>query len=529
MRSSSESSESLRAYQLALKLDLLRRLKEEEETHQRFSPYRDDPLGFIGKELREHVWSKQREVCQSLLKNRRTAVPSCHDSGKSFIASRIASWWIATNPPGEAFIVTTAPTFPQVRAILWREISRAHKKGNLPGRLNQTEWWIDNELVGFGRKPDDTDPSAFQGIHARRVLVLFDEAGGIPKALWDAAETLITNEESRLVAIGNPDDPTQHFAEVCKPGSEFNVIRISAFDTPNFTGEEIPERIRPLLLSKLWVEEKRKSWGEDSMLWTSKVLGQFPENSTDSLVPISAITAAVERKFEITEELRDTLPNELGFDIARFGSDSTVGYHRNGPVARVCLRMNKRDLMTVCGAIVLQITLTKARRCKIDDSGLGGGVTDRLQEIQSEEKAKPEGKRNEALVNCEIVPVNVGEAATTDAEKEHFANLRAQVNWAMRARFIAGDISLPDADRNLLAQASNMKYGMTSRGQIKIESKDDMKERGLPSPDDWDALVLVFADPAMVGDNVIAALAKINTEKAQTAPLSQFTANHRRF
>jgi hypothetical protein len=122
-------------------------------------------------------------------------------------------------PPGEAFVVTTAPTFPQVKFILWKEIARAHKKGRLPGRTNQVEWWIEGEIVAYGRKPDDLDMAAFQGIHARRVLVVVDEACGVAPAIWNGgAETLITNDESHILAIGNPDDPATYFAQICKPG-----------------------------------------------------------------------------------------------------------------------------------------------------------------------------------------------------------------------------------------------------------------------------------------------------------------------
>jgi hypothetical protein len=205
-----------------------------------------------------------------------------------------------------------------VKFILWKEIARAHRKGRLPGRTNQVEWWINNEIVAYGRKPDDLDMAAFQGIHARRVLVVVDEACGVAPAIWNGAETLITNDESHILAIGNPDDPATYFAQICKPGSGWHPIRVSAFDSPNFTGEAIPEALKSLLIGPTWVEEKRKSWGEASPLYQSKVLGEFPEVGDDTLIPPGWIIAAVER------ELERGLPVELGCDIARFGADETV-------------------------------------------------------------------------------------------------------------------------------------------------------------------------------------------------------------
>src|SRR5690606_34556506 len=181
-------------------------------------PYDKDLALWANDRLGEFLWSKQTEIGNSLQTERYTAVQSCHDAGKSFIAARAIAHWIDTHPLGEAFVVSTAPTNAQVAAILWREIMKAHKKGDLPGKIvsaGYPQWKIDGgELIGYGRKPADYSDSAFQGIHARYVLVVLDEACGISKELFDAVDALATNENARVLAIGNPDDPTSHFAEV---------------------------------------------------------------------------------------------------------------------------------------------------------------------------------------------------------------------------------------------------------------------------------------------------------------------------
>jgi hypothetical protein len=118
----------------------------------------------------------------SLVTNRRTAVQSCHDSGKSYVAGLAAAWWVDTHPHGEAFVVSTAPSYPQVHAILWEEIRKQHRRGKLPGRVLQSDEWNldDGTLIGWGRKPSDTDEHGFQGIHRRFVLVkLPPKRGGI--------------------------------------------------------------------------------------------------------------------------------------------------------------------------------------------------------------------------------------------------------------------------------------------------------------------------------------------------------------
>ncbi|MGH3637367.1 MAG: hypothetical protein ACRDTS_25460, partial [Mycobacterium sp.] len=242
-----------------------------------------DPVTWARDRLREHLWSKQREVIGALRDHRRVAVKSCHGSGKSHLASRTAAWWLDTHEPGTAFVVSTAPTFPQVRAILWRYIRQAHKKGNLVGRVNQTEWLIDDELVGYGRKPADHDESAFQGIHAKYVLVIIDEGCGVPKQLFVAADSLTTNPDCRILVIGNPDNPASEFNQVCD-SPLWHTVTISAFDTPNLTGEDVPPELAELLISKSWVEEKALEWGEDNPLYLSKVLGEFPRDDPNKVI-----------------------------------------------------------------------------------------------------------------------------------------------------------------------------------------------------------------------------------------------------
>lgn len=434
---------------------------------------RRDPVWWVDDRLGEHVWSKQQQILESVRDNRRTAVRSCHSAGKSFIASRLAAWWIECHPPGEAFVVTTAPTGRQVRAILWREIGRAHARGSLSGRTNQTEWWLgmregNEEIVAFGQKPADMDPSAFQGIHQRYVLVIFDEACGMPAALWEAADTLISNEDSRFLAIGNPDDPVSEFAEVCKPGSGWNVIGIDAFETPNFTGEEIPDKLRHVLIGKTWVEEKRRKWGEDNPLYIAKIRGQFPEVTSDGLIPVRWVKEAQERELSAGD------PVELGVDVGGGGDRSVIAIRR-GAVVRIHRRDQNPDTMQTCGNVVATIREAGASVAKVDEIGIGRGVVDRAKEQDHP-----------------VVGVNVGQAAS---DSEAFANLRAEGYWGLRERFQAGEIDLDPEDEDLAAQLVDLKYKRTSSGKIQIESKDDIRRRGKPSPDDADAVMLAFIRP----------------------------------
>ncbi len=440
------------------------------------SPYLEDPVGWVRDKTGEHLWSKQRDIAQSVVTTKRTAVKASHAVGKSFLASRLIAWWIDSHPPGEAFVVSTAPSFPQVRAILWREIGKAHRKGDLPGRVNQTEWHLGSEIVGYGRKPSDYDEHSFQGIHAKYVLVVIDEACGVPRQLWTAVEAITTGNECRILAIGNPDDPSTEFAEVCKPGTPWNTISVPASCTPNFTGEPVPRAVAELLVEPEWAEDLKKSRGETSPEYISKVLAEFPESSVDTLIPYGWIKRAQER------ELPPSTPETLGVDVARFGSDETVIYHRQGPLIRLVGTYAQTATTETTGRVVAALRETVTAWAHVDGVGVGGGVVDQLAE---------QGRQ--------VVDMQAGQRA---ADPETFINARAEWYWGLRQRFEDGDIDIDPADEELASQLSSIKYRYTSRGQLQIESKDDMKKRGLSSPDRADAVMLAFAHVDLTAGDV---------------------------
>ena len=451
------------------------------------SEYLVDPVRWAWERGGGFVWSKQREILESVRDNRYTAVKSCYDAGKSWTAAEVVAWWIDSHQPGTAAGVTTAPTGDQVKKILWKEINRVHRngpnrKGKLPGRTNQTEWWIGADPVAFGRKPSDYDQAAFQGIHEEFVLVVFDEADGITQSLYDEAQGLMANEGCRMLLIGNPYDPQSAFAKACRPDSLYNVITISAWDTPNFTGEQVPSRLSRLLVSRQWVEERRKDWGEGTPLWQSKVEAEFPVDTEDGVVPFTWAQRC--RELDVVDEGDHLNPVELGVDIAAGGADQTVIRCRRGRRAAEVWRMSSNDPVVVCERIIEAITATGATRVKVDTIGWGWGLAGMLV------RARQKGEHN-----ARVSFVNVAEKAK---DPERFTALRDEIWWeigrmmSMNKRW---DLSLCD-DRTL-ADLTAPKYS-TPGGRIKVEKKEDTKERLGRSPDDADALLLAFYEPDVV-------------------------------
>lgn len=450
------------------------------ERAPRVNPHVTDPVGWITNVLGEHLWSKQRQVVESVLAHRKTAVPSCHEVGKSWLAGRIVAWWLSVHAPGEAFAVTTAPTAPQVRAILWREIGRAHRKGNLPGRVNQTEWWINDEMVAFGRKPADTDPAAFQGIHARRVLVVIDEACGVPEDIWTAANSLVANEHGRMLAIGNPDDPGSYFARVCQPDTGWSVVSIDALESPNFTGESIPDDLRELLVSPIYEQEMRVEFGEDGATYLSKVRGRFPSDNPDGVIPLSWIRRC--QNIDLAAYVPDDLlPVELGVDVGA-GGDETNIRERRGVVAGRVMRHKTPDPEVASGHVMQMIRDTGATRVKIDIIGIGWGLAGLIRKAC-----------REAGLDVEVIGVNVGEAST---QPKRFPKLRDQVWWEIgRELTREGAWDLSALDETTVAQLIAPTWQPDSSGRHKIEPKADTKARIRRSPDDADALILAYYEP----------------------------------
>jgi len=449
------------------------------EAGTRQERWQHDPAAWVRERLGGFAWSKQREILASVHDHRRTAVRSGHGVGKSHTAALVACWWLDTHPPGTAFVVSTAPTFPQVRAILWRYIRRLHAAAKLPGRVNQTEWFIDDELVGFGRKPADHDESAFQGIHERYVLVLLDEACGIPEQLWVAADALTTNVDCRMLAIGNPDNPASHFRKVCAPGSSWHTIGISAFDSPNLSGEKVPEKVALSLVSREWVEEKLAEWGEDNPLYRSKVLGEFSADHPNQVVRQSDV-AVCRTPPESALAERDLLPVELGVDVGG-GGDETVIRERRGRVAGREWRARTDRPEAIAPMVLQAIKETGATTVKIDSIGIGFGVIGELRNMTGR-----------GLHGAHIDAVNVAEKPQ---EPDKYVNLRAELWWEIGRNLSerrGWDLSaMANADATV-AQLLEPRWSIDAQGRIKVEPKDEVIKRLGRSPDNADALLLAF-------------------------------------
>jgi hypothetical protein len=446
--------------------------------------FKEDPV-YWARHHGVELWSGQRRILEAVRDHAQVGVASCHEVGKSFSAGLVTAWWVDAHPDGEARVVTSAPTDKQVKAILWSEINRLHARLGLRGRTNLSEWYLGNYMAAFGRKPADQDPTAFQGVHARYMLVVLDEACGIPGELWDAASSLVANVHGKMLAIGNPDDEHSRFADNCLRDPDWHTIFIGYEDTPNFTGEEVSAGLKEMLIHPRWVEERRRKWGEDSALFTSKCKGRFPRGQSP-FICIPLVTAEPCRYVDLPE----STPHEGGIDVGAGGDRTIIRERRGAKTGREFVFVDS-DPMRSVGSLVEKINEWGLTKVKVDVIGVGWGLAGRLRELSSAHN--PVGAAHgETTHSAEVVGFNAAEKAR---DETRFVNRRAEMWWQGRELSRLGTWDLETVDDDTLQELTTPLYEiMDSRGRIKIQPKDEVIKVLGRSPDSAEALLMAFYD-----------------------------------
>lgn len=396
----------------------------------------------------------------------RLAVRAGHAVGKTYAAACLAASFLVTHPGCR--VVTTAPTWLQVRDLLWAEIRALHARAPLPlgGAVHATRWVLAPDWFAVGLSTDE--PERFQGRHAPHVLVVFDEAPGVREEVWLAAESLCASPDARWLAIGNPVSPRDRFASCFRPGSGWETLHLSCLEAPNVTGEAF----LPGGVTREWIEERRRDWGEGSPLFLSRVLGEFPAEEEDALIPLALLTAAQAR-----EAVPEGAPR-LGVDVARYGRDRTALLVRRGPCIACVRTLARSSVPGVAGHVsaLAREHGVAPEDIAVDDTGLGGGVTDAL-----DEHFRPRRVR----------AVQFGARAD---DPDRFENTRSELYWRVREALGALDapLALPPLAAGL-AEELGLRYRLTKSGRIAVEPKDALRARIGRSPDCADALALTFA------------------------------------
>ena len=428
--------------------------------------YRNNPVLFVQEVLKQEPDPWQAELLNAVRSGeRRCSVRSGHGVGKSTAASWIMLWYLLTRFPVK--IVVTAPTSAQLFDALFSELKRWI--GELPVAL-ATILDVKSDRVSHRAAPSDAfisartsraeTPESLQGIHSENVLLLVDEASAIPESVFEAAAGSMSGANACTILLGNPTRSSGFFFDTHhRQVADWWTRKVSCSDSPRVSEE--------------YILEMATRYGAESNAYRVRVLGEFANRDDDTAIPLELVEAAMNR--EGVTVLEDE-PIVWGLDVARFGSNNSVLAKRQGRQLLSMRSWNNLDLMQLTGAVVAEYEACPPRQqpvsiC-IDSIGVGGGVVDRLRELQ-----------------LPAIGINTSE---TPAMRQTYLNLRAELWFKVKAWLEARDCSLP-RDDNLLAELVSPKYKFTSSGKLQIEGKDSMKKRGLPSPDMADAVCLTFA------------------------------------
>lgn len=435
----------------------------------------NDPVYFVINVLNEKpedLENHHREVLHSIAVNQKTAWRSGHGVGKTFTSSCSALWFWATRP--HAKVIVTASAWRQVEKQLMPEIMRLSRQANwehIGLNVNEIEqlklmlymngnpeWFISAEASDMGVK--------MEGFHAPNLMYIVDEGKAVPDGTYESIEGAFTNAEGEIreLVISTPTaEKSGYFYEIFQ-GKKAGFVR---FNTSCLDSKRV---------SRKWIEDRKKEWGEDSPIYITRVLGDFADAGENTLFPLNWI-----ERCQLKSNAKKG-KKILGVDVARYGDDKTSICKRNGQVVEGFIVNSKEDTMQTVGRIKRLIADEGFEEVRVDVIGVGAGVVDKLAED-----------------GVDVIPINNAEKPS---DSERYKNVRAESYWGLRERIKDCDIYLPEDD-NLTSQLTGLKYRYNSRGQLEIESKEEMKKRGLKSPDVADSLVLAFydnpeAEPALV-------------------------------
>ena len=430
--------------------------------------YYADPVGFVRDMLGVEPLPYQAEFLEALAKGeRRISIRSGHGTGKSTASSWAMLWFLLLRFPNK--IVVTAPTSGQLFDALFAELKRwinelpPALKSMLSVKSDRIELIAaPSEAFISARTSRAETPEALAGVHSDNVMLVVDEASGVPEQVFEAAAGSMSGHSAVTIMLSNPTRSSGTFFE--------SQTRLSgSWWTRRWSCVESP------LVSNEFVDEMRLRYGEDSNAFRIRVLGEFPMADDDTIIPFHLIEAATNRDIVLDEGA----PVIWGLDVARFGTDKTALAKRQGNVITEVSRWQGLDLMQTTGRVKAEYdglpSNLRPREIMVDVIGMGGGVVDRLREL-----------------GLPVRGVNVAESPSMG---DTYVNLRAELWFKVRGWLEQRNAKLPK-DEQLIAELASIRYAFVSSGKMKAESKDDMKRRGLPSPDIADAVCLTLASDA---------------------------------
>ena len=434
-----------------------------------------DVLEDIARKLREGA-SRQGAIAE--------AVASGHGIGKSALVAWLILWAVCTCPDTKG--VVTANTESQLKTKTWAELAKWHRLciarewfelsatalvSTLPGhdktwRVDQVPW-------------SERNTEAFAGLHnkGRRVLLIFDEASAIPDVIWEVSEGAMTDSDTEIVwcAFGNPTRNTGRFREC------FGRFK------HRWSTRQIDSRTAAMTNKaqlNAWVED----YGEDSDFVRVRVRGVFPRAGSNQFISGEAVSNARGRNLKAQQY--DFAPKIVGVDVARFGDDQSVITRRQGLYCAPQQKLRGVDTMTLAGIVADLVQEWQPDALFVDGVGVGAGVVDRLRQL-----------------GVDVIDAQAGARAL---DQHKYVNRRAEM-WAKMREWLEQG-AIPD-DPELEADLTGLEYAYNTAGAVQLERKEDMKKRGLSSPDCADSLALTFFAPVASAADAFMAQRRMEARK----------------
>lgn len=429
--------------------------------------YYDKPVEFAEDFLRFKADDKQREIMESIRDNKRTAVRSGQGIGKTATVACVIIWYLCTRY--NAKILATAPNITQLYTVLWAELAKWLQTCPLAPYLAQTKtrlYMIGYEKTWFAFPKTATTAEGIAGQHAEHLLIIADEASGIKDDILETLLGTITGSENKLLFISNPTRRSGVFFDAFHRNvALYRTIHVNAERSTRVDHENI--------------DMLAKSYGKDSNVYRIRVLGEFPTAEDDVFINIDIVEAAIALEKAPPEALGYI---KIGVDVARFGDDDTVlAVNTDNAIKRIISKHGSDTTMT-CGNVLLAANQERSKYkvppkviVIIDDTGIGGGVTDQLREK----------KQELGLDWLYIIALNMA----MGVHSIYYADLTAYLWASVRDMLQDGVLELPN-NNEMVGQLTARKYFIAGSGKIKLESKDEMKKRGIKSPDIADAITL---------------------------------------
>ena len=397
----------------------------------------------------------QRELLRS--DGKRSLVLCSRQSGKSTVAAAMAIHEASFKP--SSLVLLLSPSLRQ-SGELFRKVLQLYKASGAAVPV-KTESALRLELVNGSRiialPAGEETIRGFSGVS----LMIIDEAARVEDELYYSVRPMLAVSRGRLIALSTPWGRKGWFYHEWAHADYWKKIRITARDCPRLS-EEI-------------LDQERQSMGE--AWFRQEYLCEFIDASGEGFIYADWLEQCADAPFKTS----DHEPVDIGLDVARSSKgDQTVFAVLQGKVVTRLESSRQPDLMATAGRAVQLIEETKARSIRIDDTGVGGGVTDRLRELGHRRA------HSEALYRCEIIPFHFG---SKPFHEERYADIRTEMWWNIGEKLRQGQIRIP-RDPALFEQLSAPLMTQDSRGRLRLESKDAMRRRGLKSPDLADAVAL---------------------------------------